>query len=124
MAVVILYHGTDVDSALDILNNGLNQERLLNHQNEDLQLGSGWYTAIEPNVAWFFATLAAEALELCTVIEMHIKEELLGDLLKRDWARREVVVNVPFEGEQIWFAIDAFDLLNEQAQFVPYIEVK
>ncbi|MEZ4869706.1 MAG: hypothetical protein R3C14_50740 [Caldilineaceae bacterium] len=122
MATITLYHGTDVESALDILNSGLNKERLLDHQNEFLQLDSGWYTAVEPNVAWFFATLAAEAFELCTVIEMHIPEALLQELLKTNLARREAIVNVPFAGEQIWFSPETFDILNGQARFVPHRE--
>ncbi|PSF29444.1 hypothetical protein C7H19_24300 [Aphanothece hegewaldii CCALA 016] len=34
------YHGTDVYSALDILNNGLNAQRLLALQKQPVQLGA------------------------------------------------------------------------------------
>ena len=76
-----LYHGTDIDSAIDILNSGLNKDKVIERQGQYSQLGVGWYTAIEPNVAWFFGTLAAEALDACTVIEMEIAEAILRELL-------------------------------------------
>jgi hypothetical protein len=122
MATVTLYHGTDIESALDILNHGLDEEKLRSRQTGTLQSGPGWYTAIEPNVAWFFATLAADALEVCTVIEMQLPAELLADLIQNDLARREVIVNVPFQGEQVWFALDTFAVLNCEARFGPYRE--
>jgi hypothetical protein len=56
--MITLYHGTDVNSALDILNNGLNRDRLRALQTEPVQLGIGWYAAFDPQIAWFFATLA------------------------------------------------------------------
>jgi hypothetical protein len=73
-------------------------------------------------VAWFFATLAAEAVETCTVIEMEIPETVLMGLLDSGQARREIIGNVPFEGEQIWFAPETFDQLNQEARFLPYRE--
>ena len=123
MKTVILYHGTDVESALDILNNGLSEDELNKRQTESVQLGPGWYAAVEPDVAWFFATLAADALDRCTVVEMLITEEELDDLLTMELARREIIGSVPFEGEQIWFSPEAFDFLNEHALFVPHHEV-
>jgi len=48
---VILYHGTDQASALDILNHGLNVEHLRQFQAVRVtQLGEGWYTT--DNVDW------------------------------------------------------------------------
>jgi len=51
MAIVTLYHGTDIESALDILNNGLNGSRLIALQTQPVQLGRGWYAAFDPEVA-------------------------------------------------------------------------
>lgn len=99
--MIKLYHGTDIYSALDILNNGLDRDKVFERQGRYSQLGVGWYTAIEPNIAWFFGTLAAEALDACTIIEMEIAEATLRDLLDNGQAKREVIGNVPFEGEQI-----------------------
>ncbi len=124
MTIITLYHGTDIESALDILNNGLSREKLISGQGKYLQSGVGWYTAVEPDVAWFFATLAAEAFESCTVIEMLISEELLDELFTSKLAHRERIGNVPFEGEQIWFALEALDILNQEAHFIPHAEVE
>ena len=45
---MILYHGTDIDSALDILNHGLDAGKLTALQRErPAQLGHGWYAAFE-----------------------------------------------------------------------------
>lgn len=56
---MILYHGTDLDSALTILNEGLDAQKLSNLQaDRPTQLGPGWYAAVEPEAAWFFASLA------------------------------------------------------------------
>src|SRR5215475_7292448 len=56
---MILYHGTDVDSVLDILNHGLDAAKLKALQlDRPTQLGRGWYAAYEAEVAWFFASLA------------------------------------------------------------------
>ena len=83
-----LYHGTDVNSALDILNNGLNAEHLLSLQKNRVQLGVGWYAAFVPEVAWFFASLAPNLDELgCTVIEMLLSEEDLNYLLEQGEAK-------------------------------------
>ena len=51
MAIVTHYHGTDIESALDILNNGLNGSRLIALQTQPVQLGRGWYAAFDPEVA-------------------------------------------------------------------------
>lgn len=125
MAIVTLYHGTDIESALDILNNGLNGDRLLALQTQPVQLGIGWYAAFNPEVAWFFATLAPglEALG-CTVIEMSLPVVELNYLLEKGEARIEPIANVIFSARQIWFSINAFEFLNEKAEFQPYEEAE
>ena len=121
---VILYHGTDWESALDILNNGLNVERLLNLQTQrSIQMGPGWYTTEQINVAWFFASTALRSFEHgFTVIEMEIHIEHLESLFEQGLAIKNRIVNVLFEGEQVWFALDAFEFLNQHALFRPYQE--
>jgi len=125
MAIVTVYHGTDIESALDILNNGLNGSRLLALQTQPIQLGIGWYAAFDPEVAWFFATLAPglEALG-CTVIEMSLPVVELNYLLDRGEAKIEPIANVMFAAQQIWFSINAFDFLNKKADFQPYQEAR
>jgi len=61
MAIVKLYHGTDIESALDILNNGLNGDRLLALQTQPVQLGKGWYAALYR----LFCTCCAKMLVKC-----------------------------------------------------------
>jgi hypothetical protein len=46
----------------------------------------------------------------------------LNYLLKKKDAQIKSIVNVNFFAEQIWFSINAFDLLNETAEFRPYQE--
>lgn len=120
MTTITLYHGTDVYSALDILNNGLNPERLLKLQVKPVQLGPGLYTAIDLEVAWFFASLAptAETLEY-TVIEISLPVVELNYLLDRKEARIESLVQGQFKVERVWFSITAFDFLNQVAEFRP-----
>jgi hypothetical protein len=120
VTTITLYHGTDVDSALDILNNGLNPERLLKLQVNPVQLGPGLYTAMDVDVAWFFASLApyAETLEY-TVIEISLPVLELNYLLDRKETRIETLAQGQFKTEQIWFSIAAFDFLNKVAEFRP-----
>jgi hypothetical protein len=49
-------------------------------------------------------------------------EVLLDRLFASKLAQRERIGNVPFEGEQIWFALEALAILNQQAPFVPHVE--
>ncbi|MEG4228695.1 hypothetical protein QUA35_21670 [Microcoleus sp. N9_B2] len=121
--IIKLYHGTDIESALDILNNGLNGDRLLALQTQPLQLGQGWYAGLNPEVAWFFAALSPglEALG-CTVIEISLPVVELNNLLDRGEAKIEPIANVMFATQQIWFSINAFKFLNEKADFQPYQE--
>ena len=122
--IITLYHGTDVESALDILNNGLNVDRLLALQaGHPIQSDSGWYTAFDPEVAWFFASLApGDTSRGYTLIEIQLLRAELERLMTVGLARRESIANVPFIAEQIWFDLTAFDILNEQAEFRPYQE--
>ncbi|MCT7959088.1 hypothetical protein NG791_00065 [Laspinema sp. D1] len=120
MTTITLYHGTDVYSALDILNNGLNPESLIKLQVNPVQLGPGLYTALDLDVAWFFASLApnAETLEY-TVIEISLPVVELKYLLDRKEARIEPLVQGQFRAERIWFSSAAFDFLNQVAEFKP-----
>ena len=118
----VLYHGTDVDSALDILNNGLDVEHLLALQAGRLvQVRTGWYTVLAPEVAWFFASLApGDKGQGYTVIEMHLKASDLETLSARGLAIRSIIRNVSFVAEQIWFDVAAFEFLNSHAEFRPH----
>jgi len=119
---IVLYHGTDVDSALDILNNGLDAEHLLALQTGRLvQIRTGWYTALDPDVAWFFASLApGDKGGGQAVIEIRLKISDLETLLVRGLAIQSAIRNVPFIAEQVWFDVAAFELLNSRAEFRPY----
>jgi len=121
---VVLYHGTDWESALDILNNGLNAKHLLHLQTQrSVQMGPGWYTTEQINVAWFFASTALRAFDQgFTVIEMEIYLEHLESLLEQGLAVKSRIINVLFEGEQIWFHLTAFEFLNQQTVFRPHQE--
>lgn len=124
MTTITLYHGTDVYSALDILNNGLNPERLLELQVNPVQLGPGLYTALDLDVAWFFASLApnAEMLE-SAVIKISLPVVELNYLLDRKEARIEPIVNVQFKAQQVWFSLTAFGFLNQVAEFRPILDL-
>ena len=119
---IVLYHGTDVGSALDILNNGLDAEHLLALQTGRLvQIRTGWYTALDPDVAWFFASLAPGDMGRgYAVIEIRLKMSDLKTLLVRGLAIQSAIRNVPFIAEQVWFDVAAFELLNSRAEFRPY----
>lgn len=119
---VILYHGTDVESALDILNHGLNVERLLELQSKrPVQMGAGWYTTEDIDVAWYFAALSLETMyQEGTVIEMELFVEHFESLIEQGLAVKSEIHNVLFQGEQIWFHLNAFEFLNQNAIFRPY----
>lgn len=119
---VILYHGTDWESALDILNHGLNREHLTRLQAErPTQLGSGWYTTNDVDIAWYFASICPGSIRRgFTVIEMELYQEHLESLLEQGLAMKSRIDNVQFQGEQYWFKFDVFDFLNQQAIFRPY----
>ena len=99
---MILYHGTDIDSALDILNHGLDAAKLTALQlDRPTQLGHGWYAAYEAEVAWFFASLAPGNVGRgYAVIEIEIPEDILNQLVAARQAIRSAIVNVPFGSQQ------------------------
>ena len=119
---MILYHGTDIDSALDILNHGLDAAKLTALQlDRPTQLGRGWYAAYEAEVAWFFASLAPGNVGRgYTVIEIDIPDDMLNQLVAVRQAIRSAIVNVPFGAQQYWFDLRAFAVLNAHATFRPY----
>ena len=119
---IILYHGTAIESALDILNNGLNVEKLVEIQSKRVvQIGSGWYATESIDVAWFFASTALETMDQeGTVVEMELFLEHLESLFEQGLAAKSEILNVFFQGEQIWFHLDALDFLNQNAVFRPY----
>jgi len=117
---IILYHGTDVDSALEILNHGINIEKLRLLQTGDTQFGEGFYTANNVEVAWFFASMAPGTLSKSyTVIECELLVEHLESLLEQGLALQALIVNTASIGEQIWFHPDAFEFVNDHAEFRP-----
>jgi len=119
---MILYHGTDVDSALDILNNGLSAEQLrLRQSSRQTQLGPGLYVAEDPEIAWFFASLAPGNSERgYTVIEIELPDVTFTNLRRSGFVHAEAIVNVPFSAGQYRFDLAAFDEINEIALFRPY----
>lgn len=119
---MILYHGTDIDSALDILNHGLDAAKLTALQlDRPTQLGRGWYAAYEAEVAWFCASLAPGNVGRgYAVIEIEIPEDMLNQLVAAQQAIRSAIVNVPFGAQQYWFDLSAFAVLNAHATFRPY----
>ena len=116
----VLYHGTDVHSALFILNHGLNSEYLLALQRRPSQLGIGLYTSVDVSVAWFFASMApGNRGQGYTVIEMSVSEQHYRLLVAKNWALERAIVNVPFAAIQVWFHVDSFSFLNLYADFRP-----
>ena len=123
-STVNLYHGTDWESALDILNHGLNIDHLKHLQaGRATQLGIGWYTTDMIDTAWYFASIAPGITEGgYTVIQMILHLEHLESLLEQELAVKDRIINVPFQGVQYWFRPNSFDFLNKQALFSPYHE--
>ncbi|MBI4771930.1 MAG: hypothetical protein HY784_16330 [Chloroflexi bacterium] len=118
---IVLYHGTDAASALDILNGGLNAKKLAARQGgRARQLGIGWYAASDLEVAWFFASLAPGASQGYTVIEMRLPQVELRELEERGLVVRGHIAGVPFDAEQYRFSPAAFEQLNSVAEFRPY----
>lgn len=121
--LVTLYHGTSVDSALDILNNGLNIDKLTALQSGGAeQLGTGWYAAFDPEVAWFFASLAPGAQQGYTVVEARVPQAELHDMEANGLVVRSRIAGVPFDAEQYRFVPSAFEQLNRIVEFRPYRE--
>lgn len=118
---MILYHGTDIDSALDILNTGLDAAKSTTLQSgRPTQLGIGWYAACDAEVAWFFASLAPGNVGRgYTVIEVDIPEDIFNQLVTTRQAIGSNISNVPFAAQQYWFDISSFELLNAHAILCP-----
>lgn len=118
---MLLYHGTDLDSALDILNHGLDANKLSNLQaGRSIQVGSGWYTATDPEVAWFFASLAPGNRDHgYTVIELEMSETTVKQFIVSGHAVLADIHNVPFVAQQIWFDVTTFATLNREGLFRP-----
>ena len=55
-----------------------------------------------------------------TVVEMELFLEHLESLFEQGLAAKSEILNVFFQGEQIWFHLDALDFLNQNAVFRPY----
>ena len=119
---VILYHGTDIESAIDIIQNGLSLDNLIQQSNgRPTQLGIGWYTTDEIDIAWYFASTAPGSIgRQYVVVVMEMFQEHLEMLFEQELAVKQEIINVPFQGDQYWFHPDSFDLLNQQAFFRPY----
>lgn len=119
---VILYHGTDVDSALNILNHGLSDQDLEFWQaGRKLQSGSGWYTTDRAIAAHYFGVIApGNRGRGNTIIAMEIFLEHLEMLLEQDLCKQETIRNVFFEANQYWFDKKSLSFLNEHALFRPY----
>ena len=118
---IILYHGTDWESALDTLNHGLNIANLRRLQRAVTQLGGGFYTTDDVDTAWFFASAAPGTIDRSyTVIEVEMLNEHFESMLEQGLAIQQPLVNIVFQGEQIWFHPDTFDFINENALFRPF----
>lgn len=121
-STVILYHGTDVESALKILNDGINQQDLeLWQRGRRLQSGPGWYTTDNVIAARYFASIAPGNRDHGnTIIIMEMFLEHLEMLLEQGLCRKETIRNVYFDAEQYWFDMKTLPFLNENAIFRPY----
>ena len=119
---LIFYHGTDLDSALHILNNGLDPQRLMVLQSgRPVHLGQGWYTSLDSEVAWFFAPLAPGNVGRgYTVVEMRLSKNDFETLVEQNLVVKSQIMNVMFIAEQYWFHPSSFDFLNAKAIFRPH----
>lgn len=119
---MILYHRTDVDSALDILNNGFDAGRLRELQAvRPTQSGAGLYAASDPEIAWFFASMApGNRGRGYTVIEVEVADRDFQQLERDGYIHREEIVNVPFRALQYRIQPEAFAILNQQAGLRPH----
>lgn len=119
---LIFYHGTDLDSALDILNNGLAPQPLILLQSgRPVHLGQGWYTSLDSEVAWFFAPLAPGNIGRgYTVIQMTLSENDFKVLVDKNLVVKSQIMNVMFIAEEHRFDPSSFDFLNAKAIFRPH----
>jgi len=121
-STVVLYHGTDVESALNILNHGLSEQELEFWQTgRRLQSGSGWYTTDSTIAAHYFGVIApGNRGRGNTIITMEIFLEHLEMLIEQRLCKKETIRNVFFEADQYWFDRTTLSFLNENALFAPY----
>ena len=84
-------------------------------------MGPGWYTTEDAKIAWYFASAALETFDReCSVIKMEIYLEHLESLLEQGLAKESEILNVNFQGKQIWFHPDSFEFLNQNVVFRPH----
>lgn len=119
---LIFYHGTDLDSALDILNNGLAPQPLMLLQSgRSVHLGQGWYTSLDSEVAWFFAPLAPGNIGRgYTVVQMTLSKNDFKVLVDKNLVVKSQIMNVMFIAEEHRFDPSSFDFLNAKAIFRPH----
>jgi hypothetical protein len=122
--IAILFHGTDLDSALIILEHGLDTHQLRARQGgRRAQLGPGWYTTDDITAAWFFASIAPGNVDKgFTIIQVELFVEHLEMLLQQGLAKKSKIANVWFDADQYRFDPQAFPFLNEYAVFRPYLQ--
>ena len=76
--------------------------------------------AEDPEIAWFFASLApGNHGRGYSVIEIELPDAAFVALHRNRLVHAEEIVNVPFRAVQYRFDVDAFDMLNELAIFRP-----
>jgi len=118
--MVVLYHGTDLTSVMDILKNGLDEQRLTVLQaNRKTQSRPGWYVTYNFAAAWYFASIAPGNKDKYAVIEVKLFVEHLEMLIDQGLAQKSKVLNVLFAADQICFDFQAFTFLNTHALFRP-----
>ncbi|MEZ4736842.1 MAG: hypothetical protein R3E79_57910 [Caldilineaceae bacterium] len=119
---VIFYHGTDLDSLLSILNEGLQADKLRELQSKrKVQAGSGWYVTNNISAAWYFASIAYGNTDRgSAVVEIELFIEHFELLVDQGLVKKSKIVNVHFDAEQYLFDLQAFEFLNQHAAFRPY----
>ncbi len=100
--------GTDLASALDIVQNGLNIEKARELGGD----GSFWAMPVaQIESARFFALVNPALSPQCALVKMTVPSKTLEDLLKNSLL--EIILDGPFYR----FAPDSFGILNEKAVF-------
>jgi|688.fasta_scaffold154300_2 hypothetical protein len=119
---VIFYHGTDLDSLLSILNEGLQVDKLHHLQSmREVQSGAGWYVTDDIRAAWYFATIAyGNTYKGSAVVELELFIEHFELLVEQGLVKKSKIVNVHFDADQYLFDLQAFEFLNQHAAFRPY----
>ena len=119
---VIFYHGTDLDSLLSVLNDGLHADKLRELQSKRrVQSGLGWYVTDDIRAAWYFASIAYGNTDSgCAVIEIELFIEHFELLVDQELVKKSKIMNVEFEADQYLFDVQAFEFLNQHAAFRPY----